>query len=407
MLTWAIASDERGFSLTVLPKRCFDSDRRREEAGRSKSKHQSKEAGSGGGNGGNGRETFESLTDTVTDPDEETLIFNHGQFELVDYHEFSAIDWGSITWAVDRLIPTVGCGFLAAAPKIGKTWMGLDLCLAVSSGERFLGRLSRTGISAYIGGEGGHQYLQRRLGWLVNGRKLQPSQFAERLFVGVNPSIQLDKLDGDKELRQELDRIQPNLLILDPFTRFHSAKENDRDSVEPVLNRLRRLSEDYQMFVLVVHHAPKPKKDLQYDPLRGTSALRAWHDVLIWMEQPDPDTILINSELRDAEEPPQIGLELTVDEDRESAVVGYFVPGISGGSDQTTILAIQKILQEEGPLSMNDLVKRLGKRKAGVSQIVASMEDTQQVKKVEVTKTRKNGRSYRSEVVQLLEDVWK
>lgn len=319
------------------------------------------------------------------------------RFELMDYHQFSSTDWGAVRWLVDRLIPRVGCGFLAAAPKLGKTWLALDLAMAVSSGSRFLGRLTEIGTAVYIGGEGGASTLQRRLSWLVAGRRLQPSHFAERAFMGINSRFQIDKPGGIQELRLELDRVEPSLIIFDPFTRFHSRRENERDSIEPVLNTLRRLSEEYQAFVLMVHHAPKPSKEqARYDPLRGSSAMRAWHDGLIWLEQ-GPDFLLLQAELRDAEPPAPLEIELDIDEAQGLATVDFQGQRLEE-DDQIVIEAIKGILREKEQSTLNDLVKTLRKGKAKTARMISGMEDLGLVTRKKVTLTRANGRPYETEV---------
>jgi len=382
--------------LTKLPAKCFAPAQKREKAKKSRPKP----SPSSGDNGQDLDKGVEAAEEDPEEPGENSKPPPSTEFQVVDYHTFSSFDFGQITWLVDRLIPSIGCGFLAAAPKLGKTWMGLDLAIAIAAGERFLGRPTKIGPALYIGGEGGSQQLQRRMDWLVKGRKLQKSHFADRLLVGMNPRIRLDRPQGVTQLRAKLDVVKPSLLILDPFTRFHSAKENDRDSIEPVLNRLRQISEEYQCFVLVIHHAPKPKKDAVYDPLRGTSAMRAWHDMLMWLEWSNDD-LLIKAELRDAEEPSTLALELDIDEALSTAKVGSYIPGIDGGSDQATMIAIEKILQDDGPMTISNLAKKIKKRKAGVAQIVSAMEDLNMVTKGREKVTRRDGKSFLTEVVKL------
>ena len=51
--------------------------------------------------------------------------------------ELDDIDIPALSWTVPGLIPE-GFGILAAAPKIGKSWLVLSLGLAVASGASFL-----------------------------------------------------------------------------------------------------------------------------------------------------------------------------------------------------------------------------------------------------------------------------
>ena len=59
-----------------------------------------------------------------------------------------------IRHVVEGLLP-MGMGVLVAKPKLGKSWMVLDLCLAVAQGEPFLGFPTRQHGTLYLGNAGG------------------------------------------------------------------------------------------------------------------------------------------------------------------------------------------------------------------------------------------------------------
>ena len=381
----------KGTQVTVIPSKAFNGQRRRELAEDQQKRRLRKLLLQPTLQGKPKKKEVEKTRDRPSVPP------GTAEFEVVDYHAFSAFDFGSISWLVDSLIPSVGCGFLAAVPKIGKTWLALDLAIAVAAGEEYLGRQTQIGNALYIGGEGGHQHLQRRLAMLVRGRSLQHSAFAERLLIGMNPRIRLDRPNGVQALRSEIERTKPSLLILDPLTRFHEARENERDSIEPVLSRLRQISEDYGLFILVIHHAPKPRKDIPYDPLRGTSAMRAWHDSLIWLERKG-DAVLLHAELRDAEEPPMIGVHLGVEEGQ--AKLDLYVPEIDDKADEELMIQIEEMLQD-GPLPVHEIAKLAKKRKAKVAQLVSQMAQLGVVKKAKAPVQGSDLKTYFREVVEL------
>jgi hypothetical protein len=55
-------------------------------------------------------------------------------------------------WAVDNLLPAVGVSILAGRPKKGKSWMALQLSIAVANGTKALGRfMTRQGRVLYLG----------------------------------------------------------------------------------------------------------------------------------------------------------------------------------------------------------------------------------------------------------------
>lgn len=63
-----------------------------------------------------------------------------------------------ISWLVEGLLAP-GLYFLGGSPKVGKSWLALQLCLAVSRGEPFLGFKTRWNEVLYIALEDGSRKL--------------------------------------------------------------------------------------------------------------------------------------------------------------------------------------------------------------------------------------------------------
>ena len=56
-----------------------------------------------------------------------------------------------------------GLYILAGAPKIGKSWLALDLCMSVANGEKFLKHDTNTGQVLYLSLEDNLLRLQNRI----------------------------------------------------------------------------------------------------------------------------------------------------------------------------------------------------------------------------------------------------
>lgn len=83
--------------------------------------------------------------------------------------ELSEMVLPPIRHVVEGLLP-MGMGVLVAKPKLGKSWMVLDLCLAVAQGEPFLGFPTRQHGTLYLALEDGKSRMQTRLRRLLEGR---------------------------------------------------------------------------------------------------------------------------------------------------------------------------------------------------------------------------------------------
>ena len=86
------------------------------------------------------------------------------------------------------------------------------------------------------------------------------SYYAENLWaISKEPELKLDSaLD---KIRKQLDQIQPNVLILDPISNFHSGNENAAQEVEYLINQIKILLREYReldLSVVFTHHFGKP-----------------------------------------------------------------------------------------------------------------------------------------------------
>jgi AAA domain len=84
--------------------------------------------------------------------------------------------------------------------------------------------------------------------------------FQNNLFyVSKEPKVTLDS--GLSILRDIVDEIQPNVLILDPVSKFHAGNENDNTDMEKVIRGIEELKNRYvhnDLSVILTHHFGKP-----------------------------------------------------------------------------------------------------------------------------------------------------
>ena len=71
------------------------------------------------------------------------------------------------------------------------------------------------------------------------------------------PALRLDLESARQLLSNTVQSLRPTLLILDPLIRLHRLDENDASQVAGLLSFLRHLQREFQLAVLLVHHACK------------------------------------------------------------------------------------------------------------------------------------------------------
>ena len=144
-------------------------------------------------------------------------------------------------WLVEGLWAEQAVGIVGGEPKCCKSFLALDLAVAVASGAPCLRRFAprRTGPVLLYAAEDALHVVRARLEGIC---RLAGVSF-ERLDVHAitAPRVRLD-LDGDRQrLERTVADLRPVLLVLDPFVRLHRVDENAANEVAPILAYLRKL----------------------------------------------------------------------------------------------------------------------------------------------------------------------
>ena len=205
-----------------------------------------------------------------------------------------------LRWLITDLWTQGAVGIVGGEPKCCKSLLALDLAVAVAAGVPCLRRFAvpDPGRVLLYAAEDAHPIVRRRLEGIaaaagVNLRDLN-------IQVITVPTLRLD-LDADRaSLQETVARLQPRLLILDPFVRLHRIDENASGEVAPLLAYLRELQRQHSLAVLVVHHAKKGAGNIRAgQALRGSSEFHAWGDSNLYLRR-DGDTLTLTVEHRAA-----------------------------------------------------------------------------------------------------------
>ncbi len=218
-------------------------------------------------------------------------------------------------WLVTSLWARAGVGILGGAPKCCKSWLALEVALAVASGAPCLGCFEvgdAGGVLLYMA-EDAAPVVKARLSGICQHRGFDLGALPVHLIIA--PALRLDRERDQARLRGSVAKYAPRLLILDPFVRLHRIDENDAGQVSALLGYLRELSRAHDLAVLVVHHARKNGTSGQPgQSLRGSGDFFAWADSLLYLRR-HRGQLLLTIEHRGAPAPDPLGLTLRADED--------------------------------------------------------------------------------------------
>lgn len=196
-------------------------------------------------------------------------------------------------WLIEALWSDEAVGIVGGEPKCGKSFLALDLAVAVASGapalQRF--RVPRPGPVLLFAAEDPLHVVRDRLEAITQAAGVDFDTLD--VHVITQPTLRLD-LEADRErLHQTVEALRPRLLILDPFVRLHRIDENAAGEVAPLLASLRTLQRQLHTAVLVVHHARKGgDRRRPGQALRGSSELHAWGDSNLYLHRTHEDITL-------------------------------------------------------------------------------------------------------------------
>ena len=213
-------------------------------------------------------------------------------------------------WLVDSLWARSGVGILGGAPKCCKSWLALEIAVAVASGQPCLGvfDVGDTGDVLLYMAEDAAPVVKSRLLGICRHRDLDLGALPVHLITA--PVLRLDRADDQLRLRHAVAARTPRLLVLDPFVRLHRIDENDAGQVSALLSYLRELQRAHDVAVLVVHHARKNGAGGQPgQSLRGSGDFFAWADSLLHLRRQRAG-LLLSVEHRGAPAPEPIALAL-------------------------------------------------------------------------------------------------
>jgi RecA-family ATPase len=190
---------------------------------------------------------------------------------------------------VPDLIPE-GLSIIAGRPKIGKSWLALDLCIAVAAGRACLGEKRPThGDVLYAALEDNPRRLQRRI-----DKILSPfgAQWPARLTL-ANNWRRLDK-GGVDDLRGWIERAsEPRLVVLDTLAGVRPVKVNQGYTEDyEALAALHRLANEKGIAIPVLHHTRKMEADDPLDTVSGTLGLAGCADTVLVLNRTGQGTTL-------------------------------------------------------------------------------------------------------------------
>lgn len=183
-------------------------------------------------------------------------------------------------WAVPSLIAE-GLTLLVGAPKFGKSWICLNLAVAVASGGKALGKIDvEQGAVLYAALEDPARRLQDRLDIVMQGEPVPASlDFATELpRMPKATEVIGGWLDAHPNARMVIVDVLRKVRPLADGRTGRAAYDEDYDT----LGALKALADRYSIAILLVHHTRKAADDGDvFNEVSGSTGLTGAADAIL------------------------------------------------------------------------------------------------------------------------------
>ena len=276
-------------------------------------------------------------------------------------------------WLVEGLWSEQAVGILGGEPKCCKSFLALDVAVSVASGAACLRQfpVRRSGPVLLFPAEDSLAVVRQRLEGIAAAAQVPFAALPVEVITA--PTLRLDLPADRLRLADTVQQLRPILLVLDPLIRLHRVDENDATQIAALLSYLRELQRQFQLAVMVVHHARKDSHASRPgQALRGSSELHGWGDSNLYMRRKGAQ-LTLSTEHRAAPSQDHIPLQLT-QAGPALALAVLERPLAEPDAPPTPVARVRQTLaQLQTPAPLHHLRKLCGLRTAAVSAALTEL----------------------------------
>ena len=188
------------------------------------------------------------------------------RLQTIDADTLQSTAYEPVSFVVDDLLPQ-GLHLLAGAPKIGKSWLALWLCLCAAQGKPLWTFATRPCEVLYLCLEDSYSRIQNRLLDITDDAppNLFFATMSEKLRDGLEQQI-------ERFLSTHQDTV---LVVIDTLQRIRAGSNdaNPYASDYRDLGILKELADKHQIAILLIHHLRKMNDDDPMNMISGTTGL--------------------------------------------------------------------------------------------------------------------------------------
>ena len=298
-------------------------------------------------------------------------IENIGFEEDYNFSQLQKMKFPRLHWVVEGII-VEGLTILAARPKLGKSWMMLDVLIAAATGGKALSSIKcQRMVALYYALEDNQRRLLRR------GQKLLKGEWPKDLYV----RHKLRRLDrgGIDDIREWVEERKADLVVIDTFNHIRPPRKLNEEAYSSDyqwLGQLQALATELKISIVVVHHVRKAEATDPLDLINGSTGLQAAADTLLVLTR-DSDGVVLHGSGKDLEDQ----IELAIEFDRDACKWSVLGPAEHARLSPERKSVLEVLRNAENPLGPTEIAKAVDKRTGSVTKMLYDMTKAGQLRK--------------------------
>ena len=198
-----------------------------------------------------------------------------------------------VEWIVQDIFSAGSLSVIAGDGGSGKTWAMLDCAVAVALGEYWLDRTVQHSAVLWVDEDMGERRVKGRLGDVMRGHNAERGLPLAWLSLA---RFDLWNEDDVAALQSAILDTAAQLVVIDALVDVMPGRnENDTKDTQPIMMALRKISEDTNSAIVLIHHNNK------MGTYRGSTAIKGAIDLMLMIEKKDATLLFKAEKARDVD----------------------------------------------------------------------------------------------------------
>ena len=229
--------------------------------------------------------------------------------QVMSGEELMDMDYKPIKFAVREFLPQ-GLAILAGAPKTGKSFFALWLCLCVAKGEPVWDCETAKGTVLYLCLEDNQSRLQNRTLTITDDAPANLFFCWEAACLGEGLEEQIRKFLSEQK--------ETVLIVIDTLQCIRKQSLDYSYGTDyKDIQSLKKIADEYQMTILLIHHLRKQESKDAFHMISGTTGLQGAADTILVMTENKRGSGSVKLSVLGRDVEPR---ELKLERDRKSVV---------------------------------------------------------------------------------------